>query len=675
MSNISAYLLMPLLAVVAIPFMKEKAKAIVTYLELLLVAGLSSAIAISAIAGGAEEYVFGGSAVTGLIRLQIDALSAWFILIINIVFITGGFYGIFYLKAYREQQKQISLHCIAFIVLHLSLVSLCVIQNSLVFLITWELMALSAFIAVIFEGDKMSTLKAGINYLIQSHVSILFLMLGFIWVAVKTGSFDFASITEYSQSNPTSVGLFLFICFFIGFAFKAGFIPFHTWLPHAHPAAPTHISGIMSGVLIKIGVYGIMRMLVLIKTDYTSIGYFILIISAISGLYGVMLAIIQHNVKKLLAYHSIENIGIIGMGIGIGCIGLGNGNQLVAWLGFSGALLHTLNHALFKSLLFYTVGIVYQATHTLNIEHLGGLIKKMPHTTLLFLIAAVAICGIPPLNGFVSEFLIYSSLYQWVQNATLVPLIVIIFSTLALVLIGGLALFCFTKAFGTIFLGEPRKKFVHGIHEAPAIQRIPLYFIALLIVGIGIFPQGFFGVVSHATSVLTGNRVGEFAPIQGSIADTLQYIGLASTGFIVLIVLMFLLRKLVTKNRVTTSSVTWGCGYVSPTPKLQYTASSYVRSYSKLFGHLLLIGQKEKPVSGIFPEHAALKTHPYDRLEKSLIDRPIRGIKSFLGKFVFLNNGKLQFSILYGIIFIISLIMIPLVYGLILDFFEFIKQL
>ena len=152
MSNISAYLLMPLLAVVAIPFMKEKAKAIVTYLELLLVAGLSSAIAISAIAGGAEEYVFGGSAVTGPIRLQIDALSAWFILIINIVFITGGFYGIFYLKAYREQQKQISLHCIAFIVLHLSLVSLCVIQNSLVFLITWELMALSAFIAVIFAG-------------------------------------------------------------------------------------------------------------------------------------------------------------------------------------------------------------------------------------------------------------------------------------------------------------------------------------------------------------------------------------------------------------------------------------------------------------------------------------------------------------------------------------------
>jgi formate hydrogenlyase subunit 3/multisubunit Na+/H+ antiporter MnhD subunit len=183
----------------------------------------------------------------------------------------------------------------------------------------------------------------------------------------------------------------------------------------------------MSGVIIKIGIFGILRMLLVVKTDLTSVGYLILIVSLISGLYGVMLAIIQHNLKKLLAYHSIENIGIIGIGIGIGCIGIGTGNQVLSTLGFAGALLHTLNHSLFKSLLFYTAGNVYQATHTMDIEKLGGLIKKMPQTAALFLIAAIAICGIPPFNGFVSEFIIYTGLYNWLSDATLVSLLAAIF--------------------------------------------------------------------------------------------------------------------------------------------------------------------------------------------------------------------------------------------------------
>jgi len=271
-------------------------------------------------------------------------------------------------------------------------------------------------------------------------------------VAVKTGSFDFNAISIYTASHQDVTTLLLFMFFFIAFAVKAGFVPFHTWLPYAHPAAPAHISGIMSGVLIKIGIFGILRMILLIKTDYTTIGYIILTLSVVSGLYGVMLAIMQHNLKKLLAYHSIENIGIIGIGIGIGCIGLGANNPIVASLGFAGALLHTLNHALFKSLLFYTAGNVYQATHTLDIEKLGGLVKKMPQTAILFLIAAIAICGIPPFNGFISEFIIYNALYYWTQDAMMLSLLACIFSVLGLVLIGGLAMLCFTKAFGVVFL-------------------------------------------------------------------------------------------------------------------------------------------------------------------------------------------------------------------------------
>jgi formate hydrogenlyase subunit 3/multisubunit Na+/H+ antiporter MnhD subunit len=191
----------------------------------------------------------------------------------------------------------------------------------------------------------------------------------------------------------------LFMCFFTGFAIKAGFVPFHTWLPYAHPVAPAHVSGMMSGVMIKLGIFGILRMLLLMNQNYLIIGYFILIISIISGIYGVILAIVQHNLKKLLAYHSIENIGIIGIGIGIGAIGVGEKNAYLAFAGFAGALLHTLNHSLFKSLLFYGSGTIYQAIHTLNIDSMGGLIKKMPKTAITFLIGALAICGLPPFKN------------------------------------------------------------------------------------------------------------------------------------------------------------------------------------------------------------------------------------------------------------------------------------
>ncbi|HNW50063.1 MAG TPA: proton-conducting transporter membrane subunit [Prolixibacteraceae bacterium] len=670
-----AFLTLPVLVTIAIPFLKVKGKGIVAISVIFINSIISCYFAIQTLSGQVFDLSLPGNVVTGPIRIYLDALSGWFLLIINFIFLTGGFYGLYYMKAYREQRKNLSLHSIAFVLLHTALISICAIQNSLIFLIAWETMAISAFIAVIFESGKMATLKAGINFLVQSHISILFLMLGFIWVAYKTGSFDFQSITTYTETHQGATGMILFFCFFIGFAIKAGFVPFHTWLPHAHPAAPTHISGIMSGVIIKIGIFGILRMLLLIKMDYTVVGYFILLVSVISGLYGVMLAIIQHNLKKLLAYHSIENIGIIGMGIGIGCIGLGNGNPLLAALGFAGALLHTLNHALFKSLLFYTAGIVYQATHTLNIENLGGLIKKMPQTAILFLIAAIAICGIPPFNGFVSEFLIYNGLYQWMLNADIVPLVAIIFSVLALVLIGGLALFCFTKAFGIVFLGQPRKKINHEIKESPFFQWLPLYLIALTILCIGLFPQPFLNVLTKPVNLYSGLIQPSLVPFQDEIAHTVQPIGLASGVFILLIALVFSVRKIMIRNREITVSPTWGCGYVAPQPKIQYTASSFVRTYSKLFNPFLLFEKKEKNVSGVFPVEAHYKSHPYDRIESWFVDKPIKAIKSFLSRFLFLNNGKLQFSILYGIIFIVSVICIPFLYDTIMAFIDFLKQL
>lgn len=675
MNLVSIFILIPFIAIVLIPFLSLRGKAIISYSAICFITLFSSVIAIKALGGQTFDYTLEGSLVTGPVRLQVDALSAWFMLIINFGFLTGGFYGLFYMNAYKDQLKNLSLHGILFIILHAALISLCAIQNSIAFLVAWEIMALSAFLCVIFEHEKVTTVKAGINYIIQSHVSILFLMIGFIWVASKTGSYDFNAIRSYSLASSDATSMLLFLFFFIGFVIKAGFVPFHTWLPYAHPAAPAHISGIMSGVMIKIGIFGILRMILLIDLDYTAIGRFILVFSLISGLYGVMLAILQHNLKKLLAYHSIENIGIIGIGIGLGCIGLGTNNPILCSLGFAGALLHTLNHSLFKSLLFFTAGNVYQATHTLDIEKLGGLVKKMPHTSILFLIAALAICGLPPFNGFISEFIIYSGLFGAIHDTQMVSLFAIIFTITGLALIGGLALMCFTKAFGVVFLGSPRHTIHHPVKEVSSYQLLPLYVIAALITFIGLFPQVFLDLLFTPVQQFTSLHQLPFTSFKGKGIDVMLSISKANWILLAVVASLWGIRKLVQRKKAITVSPTWGCGYTAPTAKIQYTASSFVKTYTKLFGAIFLIHRKEKEVEGIFPSEAHLETHPYDIIEHGLIDYPIRKFKEFLSLFLFFQNGKLQFYILYGILFIVSVILLPLIYDGILLFIESFKQL
>ena len=489
-------ILILLSAVIAVLLFNVKGKGIIAVSTVIIIGIITSYFAVMALLGKEYEVILAGPVLFGDIPFRIDALSGWFILTINFTVITGAIYGFNYMKRYRELKNEITFHCIAFMLAHFALLGICSVQNGFILLILWELMTISVFILVIFEHHKPETIKAGINYLVQSHISIVFIMLGFIYVAYKTNSYSFDAIVVFTSQQPIIAGTALFLCFFIGFAIKAGFVPFHTWLPYAHPAAPSHVSGVMSGVVIKIGIYGIFRMLLLIKTDYTTIGYIILFMSIFTGVYGVMLAIVQHDLKKLLAYHSIENIGIIGIGIGIGCIGLGSVNKWMAILGFSGALLHTLNHSLFKSLLFYSTGNVYQAAHTIHIEHLGGLIKKMPRTALLFLIASLAICGLPPLNGFISEFLIFGGLYNWLYSASFISLMAVVFALVGLVIIGGLALLCFTKAFSIVFLGNTRTELTHEIKETSSWQLFPMYMTVFLMIIIGVIPIIFYNSVA-----------------------------------------------------------------------------------------------------------------------------------------------------------------------------------
>jgi hydrogenase-4 component B len=661
--------------VIAVLLLNTKGKGIITVSTVIVIGIISSYFAVMALVGNEYEVILSGPVLFGDVPVRIDALSAWFILTINFTIITGAVYGFSYMKQYRDRKNEITLHCIAFLLAHFSLLGICSVQNGFVILLLWELMAISVFLLVIFDHHKPDTIKAGINYLVQSHISIVFIMLGFIYVAYKTDSYSFDAIIKFTSQQSTLAGTALFLCFFTGFGIKAGFVPFHTWLPYAHPAAPSHVSGIMSGVVIKIGIYGILRMLLLIKTDYTTIGYIILFISIFTGIYGVMLATVQHDLKKLLAYHSIENIGIIGIGIGIGCIGLGSVNKWMAILGFSGAMLHTLNHSLFKSLLFYSTGNVFQAAHTINIERLGGIIKKMPRTSLLFLIAALAICGLPPLNGFISEFLIFGGLYNWLYSASFISLIAVVFALVGLVMIGGLALLCFTKAFSVVFLGNPRSEIPHQIKEAGFWQLFPLYMTVTLMIIIGLFPSFFITALQRPVNLFTHHIVFNLNLIKVGAIDSLQFINRLFLGFIALILAISGLRKYVTRNKIIMTGPTWGCGYSQAGGKLQYTGSSFVRSYSKLAKPLLDIEKKEVEIAEVFPLEKHYETDPYDKIERFFIDKPIKLMNKITDQFLFLQNGHLQRYILYGIIFITAVLCVPLVIDKILAILHFLNNL
>jgi formate hydrogenlyase subunit 3/multisubunit Na+/H+ antiporter MnhD subunit len=519
----------------------------------------------------------------------------------------------------------------------------------------WEIMALSSFLLVIFDAEERSILKTGINYLIQMHVGLFFILFAFLVVSKATGHMSFDALGQYFSAHSN---IFLFMLFFTGFGIKAGFIPLHTWLPQAHPAAPSHVSGVMSGVMIKMGIYGIVRVLMFVQSDLFTIGVIILAVSLISGILGVMMAIVQHDLKRLLAYHSIENIGIIGIGIGLGVIGLATNNSTLSLLGFSGGLLHVLNHSLFKSLLFFNAGSVYQAAHSRNIEHLGGLMKKMPYTAIFFLIGSLAICGLPPFNGFISEYLIYLGMFKSLSMADLYQSIVVIGSIVGLALIGGLAIFCFTKAFGIIFLGEPRSEKASNASEVKKIMIYPQYITIAFIVAIGLasafFVKPIFKLVSQSFGI-KGIQV-----VQDASVNNLTQISILGGVFVASIILILLFRYYHLKSKQTDTGATWGCGYTAATSKHQYTATSYADNYIKLANPLLGVRNNYTPLRNdeIFPAKKYFKTSNLDYFKNYLIDKPLYLFLELLKKIAIMQTGQIQHYILYLFVYMLILFLL-----------------
>jgi len=612
---------------------------------------------------GSENLVksFDFNSIFGAVNFVIDPLSAFFILVITVMSFLSVIYSNGYLKPYLES-KNINSHLVFLPVLIASMLAVVTCQNALMFLICWEVMSLSSFFLVIFESSKKDVLKAGVKYLVFMHISVLFIIIAFALMAIKSGSFDFDSFKTILQNN-TSFANIVFILAFIGFGTKAGFVPFHNWLPDAHPAAPSHVSGIMSGVMIKTGIYGIIRMIILMGIPSKGIAYGFLLVSVLSSLYGVLYAITQHDLKRLLAYHSIENIGIIGIGLGVGMLGLTYDNPLVALLGFAGGILHVLNHSIFKELLFLSAGSVYLKTHTKDIESLGGLIKVMPATAVLFLIGSVAICGLPPFNGFVSEFLIYFGMFKGLEIHHFLSMLIVFFAISGLALVGTMAILCFSKAFSIMFLGMPRTENAAQVtKDCGKVMIIPMSILALFTLLIGIYPQYVFFWIKRIVFDMFPSDTVNFCQVCMIPLSVMQVIALYASLFVAFVTVMILVRYYLTKGKVVMHD-TWGCGYNRGNNHMQYTASSYAGPFLSMLRPLFKkVFDIEKPKK-FFPVSAHFHLQIEDIEEAYVLNPLLKFDEWFLAKFEALQSGNIQSYIKYGLIFLLVVIIASLFIG------------
>jgi len=646
-----------LIGIIALFMTPIKLKSHLAISIIILNALLTSFLSVQALTKDTIELVVFAGEFFNNITIRIDALSAWFILIINFTCITGALFGSGYLKAYNKSDKDLTLHWILFALFQLSMVWVCMLQHAIAFLIAWEIMSLTSMMLVIFDHRNPHTLKAGINYLVQMHISVVFLSIGFIWLNFQTGSFDFDAFMTYFGTN-SNIGLFLVL--FVGFGLKAGFIPLHGGLLAADPAAPSHISGVMSGVLVKLGIYGIFRVASYLKSDFIILGEILIIVSVSTGLFGILNAAVHRNAKRMLAFCTVENIGIIGMGMGVGLIGLGNNSPILYYLGFGGALLHVLNHSLFKSLLFFSTGSVCQQTGSPDMEKLGGIIKYMPRTALIFLIGALGIGGIPPFNGFISEFLIYSGLIEGIQLQSINDIILFVLALAGMSVIGGLSILTFTKTFSTIFLGKERQPISPKPKEVSLSMLFPQYLIIAMMIAVALFPQFFLQVVGTILSGLTKSLVVPQPVEFANYISIMQNISVYSLIFTGLILSFWGIRYLMLREKSQLIQTTWRCGYPGPITRMQYTGKSFSKSLSKMFNFIVIERKQyeELEAGELFPKERNYASHYHDFFEFRIIHVITNQLVYAANYFKFIQNGRVQSYVLYGIVFIMTIFLL-----------------
>jgi len=569
--------------------------------------------------------------------VRLDPLSAYFNLALSLLAASVSVYSAGYIGR-SSVRKSPGLFCALLNLLLLSLTLVFTASNILFFLIVWELTAVAAYFLVVFDHESAEARKGGLLYLLMSRGGTGMLLIGFLLLASAARSMDFAALHGIGQQLPPALAAIAFLLLFLGFGVKAGIIPVHIWLPAAHPVAPSNISALMSGILIKAGIYGMARVFFdFYGTVPVWAGMTVLVVGVVSGLLGVLYALMEHDLKRLLAYHSIENIGIILMGFGSALLFRSFGHPQLAALALVAGLFHTLNHGVFKCLLFLGAGGVVHATHTRNMEEMGGLIRRMPSSALYFLIGAIAISGLPPLNGFVSEWFTYQALLAGFGATPALTRMAFPIAGALLALTAALAAACFVKAFGITFLALPRSERAENAQEVPLLMRsgMAILAVACVLLGLGAtwflpvfdpITQGIFGVaispdlVAGNGLLLTAGSTG-----RGSVSTVVIALALVALGAIPLLLWLVWGRK-----SARLSGPTWDCGLPGLTAENEYTATAFSKPLRMIFAALFRPRreiQTEFEVSAYYPTaihfeseiKPTFETHVYEPLRELVL--------------------------------------------------------
>lgn len=593
-------------------------------------------------------------------HVRFDGLSGFFFLIIGIAVGTVSLYGPAYVGGYEESRHPFAVLGLFTGLFVAGMLLVLLADDAFMFMIAWELMSVASYFLVAFQHEHPANRRAAFLYLLMAEVGALAIILGFGVLAGFSDGFTFDALRNAQLS--TTWASIAFGLALLGFGMKAGIFPVHVWLPEAHPAAPSHISALMSGVMLKVAIYGLIRFCFDLLGDVQwQWGVVLLILGTVSALGGILFAMMQPNLKRLLAYSSVENIGIIVMVLGLAMIFLDNGHPQLAALGFLAALLHAFNHALFKNLLFLGAGILHHQTHELNIDMMGGLIKKMPQTSLLFLIGCMSISSLPLFNGFVSEWLAFQAALQVdvLDNGVLRSLIPV--AAAALALTAALAAACFVKVFGLIFLGQSRSHHSEKAHEVTDKSMLmgPALLAALCFL-FGIFPGLVINLINSVSAQLLGQTMPNdsalgwlwLAPVsaeQASYSPPLVLVGALLAGCATF---WYLRRNQETKTM--RRAATWDCGFGGVTSRMQYSSGAFTMPLRRIFAHIWLIDERiDKTMQGAMDQdvavvhyHLHIKDHTWPRLYQP-IERGVNALAKRVGR---IQTGNIRTYLGYSFV-------------------------
>ena len=652
-------LLAAIVAIVAIFLTPERKKVWTATAIISLLAVGAIALAVYAFMVGEVKLFSFRTAIFGYEYFAVDRLSALFLVIIAIASVATVIYSRGYLAGYfdRYSSAHFSLHYTALVALVASMMCVVLASGGFSFLFSWELMTIASFILILFEANRQETRRAALNYLVMMHIGFMFLVAGFVMLFNATHSSSFDAIEYYFKlGNP----LPLFVVLFIGFGMKAGLFPMHIWLPEAHPAAPSHVSAIMSGVMIKTGIYGVVRLMQAIDANtellYT-IGLIVLLSGIVTGLWGVIFAAMQNDVKRLLAYSSIENIGVILIGLGIAAVGHAAGSDLIGMCGMCGALLHTVNHSLFKTMLFFGAGNIYSKMHTTTMNRMGGIAKHMPLTATLMAFAVAAICALPPLNGFVSELFIYIGMFNGISDGH--EVLYSVAGIIALSLIGGIVVLAFTKLYGVVFLGSPRSHEVAETQEVDGCRIGAMAIPAAFILFIGLFPQYAILPIARVAEAVTAS---DNTMVIDHMMPTLQTMSLISWILIAVIVALFLLKRRAQRSRTITEGPTWGCGFTALNTKMQYTGESFSEGLENIGKPFMkdTVDGRTIDKNEIFPTRHSYDIRHKDKVD-SLLGRWWMALMHRINEYIMrLRTGRVNSYITFALVFLVTVLVLTL---------------